>query len=560
MRIAVAVAMLALGLPLAAVTQETGVLRITVVLTDADGNVTPIPRVVLLVSDNPATREPRRVRTGADGAVEIALPPGNYTVESDAPVTLGGRRYIVDADHRRPRRQNVLSLTAANADIDTDTGAAAASGVAPMRADGAAIFNKWRDSVVEIWTPTAHASGFVIDARGLIATTTGRSVTRPTWKSSSAAAASRRPSTRGNDASPPPRSGQAASNRFKVAGRVIASDRQQGVAIIWIDPAAVSAIPVDRPDCTAAAGAAVKYEEKVVALVAPMLEPKSAIPGTVGRVETAVFRRRLASRLAVLPAGRCSMRTAARSASPSLTTSARIRAAANRGLRAGQRVQRVGDGGEEIAGATPPPATRLRIEMPRAATASPQAGGPEGPAGAIPIVSSSNFDISLMTPAMVDGDLGAVEPAQRLRRLGALRSTSRRRCCWCACRRSSKRASGRRIARGAAVNTGRRRCRPWSSFSAELPAHARVLRRRGGRADSSASSSRRRVAGPRADPRGALRLRAHRLRSALRIGALRPLFREVAEQGRQPHHRSHAVHPDLSRSPVACEPTPASLL
>ena len=46
MRSLVSVAMLALGLPLAAVTQDTGVLRITVVLTDADGNVTPIPRVV----------------------------------------------------------------------------------------------------------------------------------------------------------------------------------------------------------------------------------------------------------------------------------------------------------------------------------------------------------------------------------------------------------------------------------------------------------------------------------------------------------------------------------
>ncbi len=97
MRSAVAVAMLALGLPhglpLWAVTQNTGMLRITVVLTDADGNVTPIPRVVLLISDNPASSEPRRVRTGADGAVEIALRPGNYTVESDAPVTLGAKSY-----------------------------------------------------------------------------------------------------------------------------------------------------------------------------------------------------------------------------------------------------------------------------------------------------------------------------------------------------------------------------------------------------------------------------------------------------------------------------------
>ena len=118
-----AVAMLALGLPLAAVTQDTGVLRITVVLTDADGNVTPIPRVVLLVSDNPATSEPRRVRTGADGAVEITLRPGNYTVESDAPVTLGAQSYAWTQTIDVTRGSNALSLTPANAEIDTDTGA-----------------------------------------------------------------------------------------------------------------------------------------------------------------------------------------------------------------------------------------------------------------------------------------------------------------------------------------------------------------------------------------------------------------------------------------------------
>ena len=125
MRSAVAAAMLALSLPhslpLSAVTQHAGVLRITVVLADADGNVTPIPRVVLLVSDNPATSEPRRVRTGADGAVEITLRPGSYTVESDAPVTLGTQSYVWTQTIDVTRGSNALSLTPANAEINTDT-------------------------------------------------------------------------------------------------------------------------------------------------------------------------------------------------------------------------------------------------------------------------------------------------------------------------------------------------------------------------------------------------------------------------------------------------------
>jgi S1-C subfamily serine protease len=379
-------ALLALGLPLAAM-QDTGVLRITVVLTDADGNATPIPRVVLLISDNPATGEPRRVRTGADGAVELKLRPGNYTVESDAPVTLGTQSYAWTQTIDVTGGSNVLSLTPANAEINTDTGGAS-GGVAPTRADSAVIFSKWRHSVVEIWTPTAHASGFLIDARGFIATN------EPALRDALAVEVEFSP---------------ASSDRFKIAGRVIASDRQQGVAIIWIDPATVSSIPVVGPQCSGPPGAAVTYEQKVVALAAPMLEPKSAILGTVGRVETATFQIdwRLTGGAAggpVFDAGghpigitlpddeREDSRRRDSQAIP-LSNACGVLAAAEK----------------KIAGATPPPPTRLRVEDSRAARTRKPAD-PKAPRMTIPIVSSSNFDVSILTPAMVDSDMARANP------------------------------------------------------------------------------------------------------------------------------------------------------
>src|SRR5687768_17814359 len=79
--------------------QDTGMLRITVALTDASGNAIPIPRVQLLISDNPATQEPRRVRTGANGIIEIKLPPGSYTVESDLPVTFRSEEHTLNSSH-----------------------------------------------------------------------------------------------------------------------------------------------------------------------------------------------------------------------------------------------------------------------------------------------------------------------------------------------------------------------------------------------------------------------------------------------------------------------------
>ena len=119
---------------------------------------------MLLVSDNPPTDEPRRVRTAADGTIELKLAPGSYTVELDEPVAFRGKAYtwtqIVEV---AGGRETMLDLTAANAER------AAAS--ARINADSATLLTAWRDSVVEIWTPTRHASGFVIDAeKGLIAT------------------------------------------------------------------------------------------------------------------------------------------------------------------------------------------------------------------------------------------------------------------------------------------------------------------------------------------------------------------------------------------------------
>jgi hypothetical protein len=138
-------------------------LRVRVVLTDASGVATPIPRLVLLVSDEPPTGEPRRVRTGADGTVELKVAPGSYIVELDEPIAFRGKAYnwtqLVEVS---AGPETVLDLNTGNADIADS---------ARLSADSATLLTAWRDSVVEIWTPTRHAGGFVIDStRGLIAT------------------------------------------------------------------------------------------------------------------------------------------------------------------------------------------------------------------------------------------------------------------------------------------------------------------------------------------------------------------------------------------------------
>jgi len=83
---ALVLATLFVVVPRAAAVQALSVLHIKVVLVEAEGKATPVPRHALLVSDNPTSAPPRRIVTALDGTADVRLRPGNYTVESDRPV------------------------------------------------------------------------------------------------------------------------------------------------------------------------------------------------------------------------------------------------------------------------------------------------------------------------------------------------------------------------------------------------------------------------------------------------------------------------------------------
>jgi trypsin-like peptidase len=202
-----------LGSP-AAHTQPLSVLHIKIVIVDADQKATPVPRHVLLVSDNPSSAPPREVVTALDGTADIRLRPGNYTIESDRPVVFQGKSYqwtqIVDV---AAGRDGVLELTADNAEIEPVLAAAAAD--ASFDVDPLFVLPQWQDSVVALWTPTAHASGFVIDARGLIATNQRAIGTATSVEVQ-------------------------LSPMVKVAARVLAADQTRDVAVLHVDPAAAA--------------------------------------------------------------------------------------------------------------------------------------------------------------------------------------------------------------------------------------------------------------------------------------------------------------------------------
>jgi len=238
--------------------QELSVLHIRVVLLDADGKVTPVPRHALLISDNPATAAPRRVLTGPDGTADVRLRPGNYTVESDEPVAFRGKAYqwTQTLDVVRGRDAS-LELTAANAEA---VSAGAAGGDAPLEADPSFLLPKWEASVASIWTPVAHASGFLIDTPGLLVTSR-----RAVHNAASVEVQLTR--------------------AVKVAGTVVSSDPARDVAVIRIDPAAAAGIQPLPLGCSHDPKPRIAAGQKIVAIGAPALQPNDMISATVTRVD-----------------------------------------------------------------------------------------------------------------------------------------------------------------------------------------------------------------------------------------------------------------------------------
>jgi S1-C subfamily serine protease len=210
-------AMLVLVVPRTGAGQPLSTLHIKVIVTDAEQKATPVAHHLLLISDNPTTAAPRRVFTGPDGTADVKLQPGNYTVESDEPVAFNGKGYqwtrTVDI---AVGRDAVLELTAGNAEVGPATSAPATT-VRPVKSDPSFLFREWQDSVVTVWTPSARASGFVVDAAGLIATSQ-----RAIGTATSAEVQ--------------------LTPTVKVAASVLSADPGRDVAVLRVDPAVIASV------------------------------------------------------------------------------------------------------------------------------------------------------------------------------------------------------------------------------------------------------------------------------------------------------------------------------
>ena len=342
-----------------AVEQPLGVLHITVGLPDAGGSLIPIPRVVLLVSDNPPSGEPRRIVTTADGTVDVRLRPGNYTVESDQPIAFEGKAYswtlIVDVVSGRDAS---LDLNVRNAEAGPITTAAKTVETGSLE-----LFRKVQDAVIELWSPSAHASGFLVDSKGLMVTNQ-RSV--------------------GNAESIEVQIAPA----IKVAARVLSADRFRDVAVVWINPQVVAAITPLTIACTPPGPRSIDAE--LFTIVTPLLARKDMTWGKE-------------SDLRIGPGSSGGPVFTREGNLIGLTTDGE----SDRGARAVARLipihhacDVIGAAEKKMAGLTPPAATRLPVEpVPAGAAPSAVAAAPRKPTdvGGLTIT-SDDYELAFLPP------------------------------------------------------------------------------------------------------------------------------------------------------------------
>jgi S1-C subfamily serine protease len=395
MRRALALATILLAWPGVAAVQDLSVLHIKVVLVDAERKATPVPRHALLVSQNPASATPRRIVTALDGTADIRLRPGNYTVESDRPFTFQGKSYQWTQTVDIAGHDAVLELTADNAEVEAVTSATTSPG--SLEADPSALLIEWQDSVVALWMPTTHASGFVIDANGLIATNQRDIGTATSVEVQ-------------------------LTPELKVAGRVLLADSERDVAILRIDAKALASMRPVPLGCAQEGKASVAKGQKLFTIGIPLRDQKGITSGIVDRVE----EHAILSDFGFGSGSAGGPVFSADGAVVGLTSLVDDKADRDKSSekRGDSRVVRIDDvcgvvasAEKKLKDAAPPDGTHLPVEPVRAFPVDALKDAAQHRAGSLnPYqTSSSDFDIAFITPPMTYGAQYQLEASRRER-------------------------------------------------------------------------------------------------------------------------------------------------
>lgn len=370
-------AVMVLVLPQASPAQATGGLHISVRVDDGGGQALPVPRYRLQISDNPASGPPRRVITSLEGLIDVRLAPGNYTVESERPVVIGGRSYrwtvVVDVVAGRDAD---LVLSNQNAEVLAPEDAPDSEAMKVL-VDAPSLLARWQDSLVAVWTATTRGSGVLIDAGGLIVADQQVIGTATTVEVQ-------------------------LSPAVKVAGTVVVSDATRGLALVSVHPSVAAKAKVLPLQCDKA-DAVVVDGQQIAALEAPLMQVRGVSEGFV----ESVLPNMIDADLVASPGGSGGPAFASDGSLLGITTLVPEREGQRTGRTRIVRVVRVceavASAARSISAMPQPSAVLLPVESMKPPSSISLSAGVPGRAAnpAIYRASSSNFDVTLLTPVQL---------------------------------------------------------------------------------------------------------------------------------------------------------------
>jgi len=250
--------------PSLAAQSATVKLKLHIVLIDRDLNQKPVPNFVVTLqrADSPSA-ESTELKTGLDGNAEKDLPPGRYKLASSRPIEFEGKRYSWKLELSLAGAQQSLDLTNDNAtaeNIATDAAHPSdASSAASGGGDLTALFDKFKNSVFQVHAEAKDGSGFLADPAGLI-------VTNNHVVDSSGYLAVQ------------------FDQKRKVTAKLLASNPDKDVAVLWINPAAFPEA-VSAPLVPSSANPPIAVGQRVFTIGNPMGRDKVLTTGVISKVE-----------------------------------------------------------------------------------------------------------------------------------------------------------------------------------------------------------------------------------------------------------------------------------
>jgi S1-C subfamily serine protease len=238
--------------------------KVRVLLVDKDLNQKPVPFYIISFRNVGTADAPAEFKSDLDGKAERSLAPGHYSISTPKPVEFGGKRYTWNLEIQIAGTEQHIDLTNDNAKVEDLLSTPSSSGENKSSSGTAdagltALFDKLKNSVVAVHSESRSGSGFLVDSSGLVVTN------NHVVNSSSYLAVQ-------------------FDNKRKVPAKLIASNADKDVAVIWFDPRAFRE-GVVAPLLVNEAASQLAVGQRVFTIGNPLGREKALTTGVVSKIE-----------------------------------------------------------------------------------------------------------------------------------------------------------------------------------------------------------------------------------------------------------------------------------